>query len=224
MATIFKKTGFWPFEKTTHHLICDRCNEELFNDILLDTDSPAVSGKRYCRRCAISLELDLEPHDWACDADILDTKGAEQLYNGFTDNKDGRFKYIKACFHCNSLMVGTIFGTSLDKIYFIVGSENQIKSRPKCNRIKKEYVGGHEKSQLTCRHNFVEIASSRVREVQEKKFSEAFGGSQKITTVNEVIESGYRCIWCSKCGLFHRLPSYRDSELKPVGINTDWYG
>jgi hypothetical protein len=220
MATIFKKTGFWPFEKTTHHLICDRCNEELFNDILLDPDFPA---KRYCRRCAISLGLDLEPHDWAGDADILDTKGAEQLYNGFIDNKDGQLKYIKGCFHCNSLMVATIYGVSLDKKYYTISTEKGNKSKPKCNRIEKEFVGGHEKSQLICRHNFVEIASSRVREVQEKIISKAFGDSQKVTTVNEVIESGYRFMWCTKCGLFHRLPSYRDSELKPVGINTEWY-
>jgi len=224
MATIFKKTGFWMFEKTTSHLVCDRCRKELIDDnIFMDNVNPGGSTKRYCRGCALSIGLSLEPHDWPCDADILDPDGPELLYHALLNKSDGQTKYIKHCFQCNTLLAATIHGAKINKIYYVVGSKTPTNTQPNCTRVKIDYVGGHNKVQLNCHHNFIEVANSRTRKDVERGFSGSFGDVHKVTKVSETVDSGLRCIWCSNCGLFFKLPIYRAGELKLVGINTDWY-
>jgi hypothetical protein len=226
MATVFRKTGFWIFGATTRHEICDRCREEIqkidgIPEWYSDKDKP--SGERYCRRCAISLGIDLEPHDWPSDIEITDSRGSERLFRGMTNKADGQEKYIESCFHCNALLVATIRGTNVDRSYYSVGKTYPTRTKPQCTRRKMELIGGHLKNQLTCHHNFVEVANSRDQSTQEKEYFQDLGETQIHTKVLETTNSGRRNIWCSKCGLYYDLPIYRETKLKAVGINTDWY-
>lgn len=143
------------------------------------------------------------------------------------DNIDGKEKFIKHCYHCQGLLVGEKVGTKLVRSFYEVGRTRPTTTEPNCTRIQRPLRKGHDEACLECTHNFVTVASSRddsikahrlFTELKHSELNRVFGRIDY-----EAAAFGRRYIWCSKCGLYYDLPTDREKDLPPKGINMDWY-
>lgn len=225
MATIWEKQGLLGLGQSKRKDLCDRCGEDVTSEEKFFNPDPPTS-EFFCRSCALAMNINLKPHNWPTDKTLFGNP-ASFCQHWMKDTSDGKEKFIKQCFRCSSLLVGRKVGENFERSFYEVGSSSSKTVEPDCIERVGEFLRGHPKDQLRCRHIFIEVATSRVSDAEGEKLLNTLKDSS-ATSIFGMIDHdaaafGRRYIWCRNCGLFYDLPRYKEKDLKKIGINEDWY-
>lgn len=211
--TFSVKQGIFGRRKTRTEYFCDGC-QKTFDGV---GRVFSAGGNVYCNGCVIGAAPDAS-HDWP----------EPGLFSEFfIDTKTGDDVCVQSCSACCSLVRTRRTTSGLERRFLHVGSKAMHTQPVGCRPHSGYDHAGNVRSQQNCRHDFVEVATSKdlsdaAHEKHRHLMSHRNQEIEQMYGVDDVDIQywayGATHFWCSRCGLHYKLNPQREHLLPKIGI------